>query len=471
MTKRISIPFAGPEFNARSPAVSNQITQNWYPQVSQSGAHSGIVLYPTPGLTKVVTVGVGPNRGNGETFKGDAYFVSGNQFFKLDQNNVTTVLGTINTTSGRIYMAKVTDQLMFVDGVDGWVWDGTTLTQVTDADFPANPTSLTMLDGYFIVNDAGTGNFYISALRDGLTWSALDYAVAEANPDELKRVIATQKDLFLLGDTTTEMYYNSGNPDFPFEPYQGGVMEWGVRAPDSVVQMDNTIFWLGQNSEGGNVVLRAAGMTAQIISDKDINWQLSQLTRTDNAVAFAYQFGGHTFYELTFPTDGKTFVFDAEERLWHTRSSDGGRHDAEGHVYYNNKNIVGSHTHGDYYILDHSAYTDDGTTIIRKRRAPVVGDNRKPLFHYRLEVDFEAGPGLVTGQGSDPQAMLRWSDDGGKTWSNEVWRPIGKIGEYGARAVWTQLGRSYYRIYELTVTDPVNAVVIDAHLDVEEGNF
>ena len=469
---RISLAFAGPEFSARSPNANDQITQNFYPQREHRGAHSAVSLYPTPGLKRLAVVGTGPCRGNGERFKGDAYFVSGNQFFKIDHNNVTTVYGTINTTSGRVYFAKNTSQLMFVDGSDGWIFDGTTLTQITDPDFPANPTTVTMLDGYFIVNDSGTGSFYISALRDGLSWSAADSAVAEANPDSLKNLIATKKDLYLFGDITTEVYYNSGNADFPFEPYQGGVIEWGIRAPDSLVRMDNTLYWLGQNEEGGNMVLRATGLSAQIVSDSDINWQLSQLSKTDDAVAFAYQQGGHTFYELSFPTAQKTFVYDVGEQMWHTRSSkNDGRHRAEGHVYFNNKNLVGSYSDGDIYELDPDTYTDDGDAITRVRRAAVIGKDRNRLFHYRLEVDFEFGTGLVTGQGQDPQAMLRWSDDGGHTWSNEVWRSIGKIGEYSHRAVWPNLGQAYYRIYELTVTDPVKVVIVDAHLDVEEGAF
>jgi hypothetical protein len=79
-------------------------------------------------------------------------------------------------------------------------------------------------------------------------------------------------------------------------------------------------------------------------------------------------------------------------------------------------------------------------------------------------VVFEPGVGLATGQGADPQAMLRWSNDGGATWSNENWRSIGKGGEYRARAIWRSLGRARDRVYELTVTDPVKRVIVGMEL-------
>ena len=98
-----------------------------------------------------------------------------------------------------------------------------------------------------------------------------------------------------------------------------------------------------------------------------------------------------------------------------------------------------------------------------------TGNDQNMVFWHGLEVLFDAGVGLATGQGSDPQAMLRWSDDGGYTWSNSHWRSIGKLGEYSHRAIWRRLGRSRHRVFELTVTDPVNATVVGLYAQISTG--
>ena len=90
-----------------------------------------------------------------------------------------------------------------------------------------------------------------------------------------------------------------------------------------------------------------------------------------------------------------------------------------------------------------------------------------------LYLDFATGVGLTTGQGSDPQVMLRWSDDGGDTWSNEHWRSLGKTGAKKTRVHWNRLGQfgDKGRIFELTKSDPVEFSLLGAHADLNPGNF
>ena len=92
------------------------------------------------------------------------------------------------------------------------------------------------------------------------------------------------------------------------------------------------------------------------------------------------------------------------------------------------------------------------------------------VFYDFLQVQFQPGVGLVTGQGSDPQMMLRWSDDGGSTWSGIYNIAIGKMGIYKNRAVKRQMGWARDRVYEVTITDPVKAVIISADLKTSAGD-
>jgi hypothetical protein len=143
---------------------------------------------------------------------------------------------------------------------------------------------------------------------------------------------------------------------------------------------------------------------------------------------------------------------------------------------FNGKIIVGDYINGKLYELDLNTYKDDGDVQrwLRSWRALQTGQNNlNRTAQHALQLDCESGVGLVTGQGSDPQVMLRWSDDGGHIWSNEHWRSMGKIGETGRRVIWRRLGmteRLRDRVYELSGTDPVKIAIMGAELRASGTN-
>ena len=94
-------------------------------------------------------------------------------------------------------------------------------------------------------------------------------------------------------------------------------------------------------------------------------------------------------------------------------------------------------------------------------------NNLKRTAQHSLQLDAETGVGLNTGQGSVPEVMLRWSDDGGHTFSNEHWREMGNIGQFGYRTIWRRLGMTQKirdRVYEVSGTDPVKIAIMGAEL-------
>jgi hypothetical protein len=224
-------------------------------------------------------------------------------------------------------------------------------------------------------------------------------------------------------------------------------------------------------------VIRADGYSPSIVSTNHLHYLFESYTTTSDAIGFGYVQEGHSFYVLTFPTEKKTWVYDASTNLWHQRRSypvdaagDEGRHRANCYAFFDGKHLVGDYTDGKIYEWDMGVYKDGTQTIRRIRTSQIVHNDRKNIFFHKFELDFEGGVGLATGQGNDPQAMLQWSDDGGHTWSNEQWVDIGPIGEYTARAVWRRLGRSRNRVFRVMVSDPVKFVLIAAHLDGEVGS-
>ena len=217
------------------------------------------------------------------------------------------------------------------------------------------------------------------------------------------------------------------------------------------------------------------------ISTHAIEWQIQQYGDISDAIAYTYQQDGHAFYVLTFPTANATWVYDVATLSWHERASytngDFDRHRSNCQMAFNNKIIVGDYQNGNLYSFDLEVYADHNRTQkwLRSWRALPTGQNndRKRTAQHSLQLEVETGVGLNLGQGNDPQVMLRWSDDGGHTWSNEHWTSIGKIGSYGYRAFWRRLGMTLKlrdRVYEISGTDPVKVAITGAILIVDGTN-
>ena len=469
--KRIPIPFAEQHGERIARTINTERLVNWSADKIESHGKSRAVLQQRPGLTTVSTLGTGPHRGSLEHV-GVMYIVSGGSVYSVNSAETATFIASINTHTGRVGMASNGTQLIIVDGADGWLYNSTTMvwSQITDVDF-VDAQQVVFFHGRFVVIKPNTGEFYISGLYDGATWTALDFANAEVDPDNLKALNVLHQELWLLGDYTTQIYVDTGNPVFPYEPQPGGMIEWGIAAQWTAVKGDNTLFWLAKTRDGHGSVIKATGYAPQVISSDALEEAIGLYSRIDDAFAFIMKPNDKAlWYVLTFPTANVTWVFDATTSLWHQWSSYGvGRFKGATHCFFNTRHYIGSDTDGTLYRMEATAFKDGTDPIERIATGTHVSNNQNQVFWHSLEVLFDAGVGLATGQGSDPQAMLRWSDDGGYTYGNSHWRSIGKIGEYRNRAVWRRLGRSRHRVYELTVTDPVNAVVVGLYAQVSSG--
>jgi len=343
------------------------------------------------------------------------------------------------------------------------------VTAIADADFPTC-SYVEWVDNYFVVAESNSDKFYISALDDATDWTATDFASAEKRADNLVRPIWFRGDLLLIGEQTSELYYNSGNADFPWDPFPNAVFEFGTNAPASAAIAGNALFVLAQTREGGYQVMKASTQTPTPISNRDLEWQIEAMSAKTDAFGFCYQQSGHTFYMLTFPSARITYCYDDTTGLWHERQNKtAGRHRAGGHVFFNGKHLVGDYANANFYELSTSTYMDDEDVIERIRQTPIVHKDRKLVSYHAVELELESGVGLTTGQGSNPQVMMSWSDDRGATWSTELWASMGKIGEYNTRARWHQLGSARERQFRFKWTDPVDTCIVACYADIELG--
>lgn len=470
--------FVGPSYVAASKNYDAQRCINLYAELNEIGSGKSrevAVLLGTPGLETLVTVGDGPIRGSWVgTKNGVLYVVSGDKFYSVDSSWAATELGTLNTSSGRVGIADNGIDLMIVDGTDGWNFTIATaaFAQVTDIEF-LGADQVIFQDGYFIFKTPDAGTFSLSGINE-VTFDGLDFATAEGWPDNLVSILSDHRELWLFGDQTTEVWYNSGNSDFPFQRVEGSFIEHGCAAAWSPAKLNNTVFWLGQDRQGKGVIYMAEGFQPQRISTHAVEFAIQGYSDISDATGYAYQENGHFFYVLNFPSGGISWCFDTSTKLWHERAylNDGQleRHRADLHSFVYNTHVVGDYESGKLYSLNSSYYSDGGAPLARIRRTPHLSEMMDRLFYKEFQIEMETGTGLDgTGQGTDPQAMLRFSDDGGHTWSNEKWTSFGKIGKRLKRAIWRRLGASRTRIFEVVITDPVKVAIIGAEIDYEKG--
>lgn len=405
----------------------------------------------------------------------------GDSIYAVARRSTTTVLFRVNPSTGAFaelgsfatsfagpaWMRNNTRQLMIVDGVWGYIYTPATgiFTSITDPDFPG-ASSLDYQDGYFLVSVPDSNEWNISGINDGSAWDAQDNYGKEAKTDNIRSLYSYAREPFIFGvggeSTGTEVWYNAGGDNITsptFARNAGGVIEdCGCAAAKTPNGMVGTgMIWL---SDKGQLVA-ANAYSAVPVSSQMFDREVATYLRIDDATAFSYKEGGHVFYQITFPTAGKTWVFDATTKLLYKRQSyldNGlgfGRHRANCYCRAGNKHFIGDYSNGKIYEMSPAYFTDNGNDIQRILYSKDVGGGQDRIFFPSVQVVVKAGIGLGSWTDRSPQIMLQFSKDGGETWSNEMWRSAGKIGEYGCRAIWQQQGSSYRRMYRMIFSDPV----------------
>ncbi len=467
---------------ARSVNAADSRMVNLFPEIVPNEGKSAAFLNRAPGLRLLATLGTGPIRGmwspdpNGSY----AYVVSGDTFYRIDTSYNAQIFGNISGT-GQVSMSDNGTQIFIAANPDGYVFNMSTQVfgKITDPDFPGAVT-VGYLDGYFVFNEPNSQRVWITTLLDGTSIEPLDFASAEGSPDGLVSLIVDHREAWLFGSNSVEVWYDSGAADFPLERIQGAYNEIGCVAAYSVAKLDNGVFWLGGDARGEGIVYRTNGYTGQRISTHAVEWQIQQYGDISDAIGYTYQQDGHAFYVLTFPSAGKTWVYDVSTQSWAERAAwvNGTftRHRSNCQMAFNHEILVGDYNDGRVYAFDLNVFADDDQPQrwLRSWRAlPQDQNDLRRTAQHSLQLDAETGVGVVYGQGDTPQVVLRWSDDGGHTWSNEHWASMGAIGAYGTRTFWRRLGMTTKlrdRVYEVSGTDPVKISIVGAELLLSQTN-
>jgi len=465
--------FLGGQHKGFSPNQNTQETVNMFLEVDPSEDNK-LTLYRVDGKVAFLTLPTSPIYAMTE-FRGVLYVVAGTVLYSVLADFSYTTIGTVDLDFDTTIAANNAGQICFNSGVTNkaYVYNTATLvlTQIADPAFYGSPR-VDYLDGYGIFVRPGTQQFYISALNDFTSFDALDFASDEADPDNLVTHIVDHQELILFGERITTVWFDSGDATFPLTRREGATMEVGCAADLSVAKLDNTVFFLGSNAYGTGLVYKLNQYTPQIISNRGIEYLISTFERVDDARAYTYQKGGHSFYVITFPTTNKTLVYDVSiqdpDLAWSVRETYGlGRDRASCYAFAFGKHLVGDFVSGVVYALDEDVHTDAGLPIAWSRTTAHIISDYKRIRHNEVILNFQTGVGLE--DGSDPLLYLTYSDDGGHSYITPREASLGVIGQRKNRVQWARLGSARDRVYKVFGSAPVKTVLLGGYIDVEVG--
>jgi hypothetical protein len=489
--------FIGAAYQGRTKIAAAEQCINLFPEkIETPEAKAPTVLLGTPGKTLFSTMGAGTYPARGfwkEPATGRVFAVSSNVIYELTANGTSTARGNLAEPPGLtapVTMRSNGSQLVISSNNNGYLFTlaTNTLQQINTANFPfvssnqpgasgfPGAAEFELLDMFFISLNPGTRQFFTSFVADGQDWAALNFASKDSWPDNLITMLMNKRELWLMGTERGEVWWDAGDPSFPFERVQGASIEVGVTAANTFKRCDGGVFWLGGSEHGANICYRSNGYDAQRISTHALEFIWSKYGTTSDAEAWIYQEEGHTFYALYFPTGDATWVYDCATHLWHQRAwwdpLNGGYHAdlARAHVYAFGKHLVSDRASGKIYQQSLDTYTDAGNPI-RRLRSCSVFQERKWMYYSRLTVYQNTGEADgVNGAGTEPLAYLRLSDDGGKTWGNPIEMPMGFIGQYNYGSIWRNLGRSQDRAFEWSTSEPIPIALVDAFVESTAGS-
>lgn len=469
--------FVGGSNVSQSYSFDMERTVNMYLEQSERPGSTGqSALYRRPGVNTLVTATAGPGKANFAQ-NGHNYAVIGAEFVEIGQFGAITVLGTVAQDNNPAFIVSNGDaggQILVASGDNGYVWDLTalTFTQVRTG----NTTTVGFLDGFFLAFSVSNSTFYVSDQLDGTVWDPTQFAQRSIAPDNWVTMIVFNRLIYLLGSQTSEVWWNAGTFPFPFEPHPSGFMQWGCAATFSPKAVNGSLYWLGTTLNGIGSILRANGFTPENIATKAIQYALANYPTISDAIGDALTWNGHNFYNAYLPIGNTTIVFDSDSNEfteWGTWKVEQNQYDvwrACYHVFmFNEHRMLDLETGAVYRISDSYGVDVDDRPLRWLRRAPTVVNEMNRVYYARFEIYGDVGIGTSTGQGEDPQVMMRYSDDGGRSWSNELSRSMGKMGEYNTRVFWDRLGQGRRRVFEVSGSDPVPYRLVSAFLTLGNG--
>ncbi len=477
----MKLPLHQGAYEARSPIANAQVCINLYGEQNTPDAPFPVTHYPAPGLD-VLSDFTGLLSG----YVRGLYFASDGSCFAVIGQSVIRYLGAGNTASSYYLLGTLPTntnvpvsmcdngaQLVIVDSSgNGWTVNlpGAPggLTQISDPAFFGS-TRVDYIDTFLVFNMLGTGTFYTTTSGVVTPFDSTYAAAKEGWNDLLVCCACLHDNIWVLGNTTAEIWFNAGGTAFPFARMPNSVLQQGCSSAWSVIIADNAIYWMSQDRWGRNMMMRGEGYAARRVSTFAVEDAWNKMPTTADCVGMAYQLGGHETIGWYFPSGNAWWAYDASTQQWHQRTYGdtstpwlpycmAGWGSTAFVTAANNQNLAGDRTGPRIFNIERATYTDAGTPIIRQRSWMHNQQDGQRIHHARFSCS-------MTGAAMTPDTIdLDWSDDAGQSFGTPV--PQTTDNQTNGQYQWRRLGYARDRVYRLTWSGEGECALNGAYIDV-----
>lgn len=405
--------------------------------------------------------------------------LSMSNFGMLSNSGVAT--GTITNPGNDPYVNGTYTNVPFVNISGGMQGSGLEATIVVTG--LGDVTSVTITNagsGYLVGDLLGVVNTFLGGTGSGFRYTVasvetafdpLDIAAKSGSADPIVALAAVHKELWLIGELTTEVWIGTGAADFYFQQQQGAYIDHGCAAEYSLAYQDIVLFWLMQDKQGKCIVVRGGGYQVEEISTPYLVSRFSKYTTVEDAIGCCFQIEDHAYYCLIFPTENETWLYDLTTKTWtewaYTADGNFNRHRINCCMFAYGANIIGDWENGKLLKLDPELYEDGGDPIVRVRTFMHMIIEGHKVTYDQFIADMECGTSVQEDEDeADPVVRLSWSDDRGVTFGNSVEQTLGRQGEYLTQPSWNRLGMARDRVFKLQWSANCKTALNGAFIDI-----
>jgi hypothetical protein len=500
-----------------APEIDPQDTINMYESYNPDSPKTTSLL-PWPGSSLIKAIPIESTFGcrGAFTLYDNMYFIFGQFIYQFSADNSYILIITLNTTQGHVDVDANLTEILFVDGSDGWVWNTSTniATQVTDSNFPANPSSVTYLDGRFYVSSTGSNQFSSSAQEDGLTWPALEFAELTTKGDTIVGLKMLDRRVYVFGNIITEGWYDAGSPGMPLLRDDNISYGFGLASLASLAGNETVIIWLSKTRNGSNYVMMIMAGQGEKISTQEVDLEIQKFSMlkvnnvsgVSDAAGYIMEINGMQFYVLNFTIASTTLVYNLSTKKWvHLSMLNGSRYFGQYHNYYLGQHYIGDYAKPNVYQVSRNVFTNNGEPIKRTRITKIFRTkDGKQLCINMFEIQFVQGDFLVTPDSTGifydnfgnfftdnnanvfydntysvntqvaPQnipAYLSLSTDEGNSFGYEQVEILGNVGQFNKRCIWNRLGLGDSFVMKMDVYAPTPLSIIGANIQYDISRF
>lgn len=463
----MQVSLVGQAYQTLADGASPQRCVNWYLETNPAESPTAATLYPTPGLTSFCAT----------SGKVRAMHLADNRLFVLSGNRFSEIVGNAQVLIGPVLPGfedgRIIDnglQVLVLTSASAHVFNlaSGAFTAISNTTIQT-ATQAVCVDGYGVFLEPNSQRVRITSAYDFSTVDDSEFASTEGLPDNTVGISSLARELWIFGDRSAEIWFNSGNAEFPFEKSSNTYLEFGCAASQSISKMDSAIYWLGRSYDRKPNVYRASGYQPEALAHHGISKMLEDADKAagglKGAYGYCYHDRGHAFYVLTLPSIEKTIVYDAAAQAWHERAyrdittATDVQHRSKMAVTWNGRVYVSDHTLPIIYEMSEAATSDNGNPIVSVRTSPIRRADQRNVILHSLELLTTIANGQANGEYAEPKIEMRQSTDGGRSFGDWRSASTGRVGESAIRVLFRRLGIARNRVIEVRMSGPVRCAI------------